>query len=131
MAILDGKRNPDGYLCQNQTGATPLTSTNSVETGREYTMLEITVLASGGGATVGLFTRGSQFMGPAGPVRPYDLGGYVAVTDANNPAAGYTVTSGNGCTLRCAYPRGEYTLGIITLTGATISATYSLTGEIR
>jgi hypothetical protein len=129
--ILDGKRNPNGLLANAQTGTAPFLSTNSVECGREYTMLEVSVLATGGTATVLLQKRGSQVMGASGPVRVGDPGAFVTVTDANNPAAGVSLTAGTGCTLRVAYPQGEFALGVTALSGATITAAYNLTGEQR
>jgi hypothetical protein len=133
MAVLDGKRNPDGILCTNLAQAAPYASTNSVDVGRAYTMLDVMVLATGGPATVLLQKRSSLVGGPTGPTRLPDTGAFVNVTDNNNPVAGIALTAGVGCTLRVAYPRGEYQLGVTVNAGgaAAITASYNLVGELR
>lgn len=125
MSVLNGKLTPAGVLEPGKT--TTGASANSVNVGREYAMLEISVLSSGGTSTVRAERRGELFANGREP----DTGFFVSVTDQNNPAAGIALTAGVGCTLRIQYPHGEYQLGVTANTGATVIATYSLTGETR
>lgn len=138
MSILDGKRNPDGILASALTAGAGQASTNSVNVGRDYTMLEVAIALSGATPTINVFLqkRGEQVMGPAGPTRVLsDLGVWVNTVDANCPLAGYTLSNAGNLTVvyRVIYPRGEYQvlIGSSGPPSGTWSASYSLTGELR
>ncbi len=130
MAVLNGKLTPDGVLSLNQAGPGP--SNNSVNVGRQYDMLEVSVLVQSGTptATVFLQRRGELW---AGGTRTADTGAFVNVTDAGNPAAGMGLTAAiPSGTFRVAQPKGEYQLNVTALgAGAALTASYSLSGETR
>lgn len=131
MAVFDGKRIPDGILASALSAGG--NATNSVNVGRDYTLLEVAVVSTGG-ATFYLLKRGEQVMGPAGPTRVQsDLGQFVITTDNNNPSTGMVLSAGTNAsgTFRVAYPRGEYTVFAGGTVTGTWSASYSLVGELR
>jgi hypothetical protein len=131
MSILNGKLIPDGVLASAQTPAGA--STNSVNTGRVYDELQVSVSIAtpSGTSIVFLQNRPEQFMGPTGPVRPGDVG-WVNVSDTNNPAAGISLTAASpGGMFRVVQPKGEYQVLVTTLLGASFSASYALSGETR
>lgn len=132
MPILNGKLIPDGILANAATvaGASP----NSVNTGRVYDELQVNVAVAGatGSTSVQLQNRPEQFMGPAGPVRPGDVG-WVNVADTNNPFAGMSLTAAAPSGMfRVVQPKGEYQVVVSgTLAATSWSAGYALSGETR
>lgn len=136
MAVLDGKRNPDGILTPVGTtivNGTP--SPNSVNVGRGYALMEIAIAVAGGSPAGQFFLQKKpEASAPSGVRLPSDLGVWQNVADANVPANGLSlgVATVTAATVRVVNPRGEYQMfpGGAAPSG-TWGCSYSLVAELR